>query len=172
MELREQRHDLVAGVAIKSTSGLVGQNQRGPIDDSPRDSDALLLAAGELVRPVAFPMGQADPFQSLVGSAVPLVTSDTAVEERQLDVFQRGRTRQERRQMEDEPDLPVPDVGAPTVEECRRLLSTKEIATGIRSLQQRQEVHQSGFARTRAAADGQKLALAYGQRNIGNRIYE
>ena len=49
VELLKQSHDLVAGGGIEIARGLVGENQRRPIDQARGDRDPLLLAAGKLV---------------------------------------------------------------------------------------------------------------------------
>ena len=60
MQFLEERHDLVAGVAIKSAGRLIGQDQHWLIYERPSDCDALLLASGELAWPMVFAMTQAD----------------------------------------------------------------------------------------------------------------
>ena len=53
VQLVEQREDLVAGAAVEVAGRLVGEQDRRAVDQRPGDGDALLLAAGELVGPVA-----------------------------------------------------------------------------------------------------------------------
>ena len=55
----EQAQDLLAGRAVEVAGRLVGDDQRRVGDDRARDRDALLLAAGELVRIVVHAVGQA-----------------------------------------------------------------------------------------------------------------
>jgi hypothetical protein len=56
----EQAHDLLAGLGVQLPGGLVGQQQPGARRESTGDGHALLLAAGELARPVPGVAGQAD----------------------------------------------------------------------------------------------------------------
>ena len=65
MEFLEQRHDLVAGAAIKGARRLIGQDKRWLIYQRPSDGNALLLATGELIWPMVSAMAQADALQSL-----------------------------------------------------------------------------------------------------------
>ena len=44
-DLFQKRDDARAGQRIQLARGFVGQNERGPFDQRPRDGDALLLAA-------------------------------------------------------------------------------------------------------------------------------
>ena len=48
VEGAEQLHYLSGGLGVKGSGGLVGKDHRGIVDDSPGDSNALLLPAGEL----------------------------------------------------------------------------------------------------------------------------
>ena len=46
------RHDLDAGLRVEIPGRLVGEQNRGVVDERAGDRDALALAAGELVGPV------------------------------------------------------------------------------------------------------------------------
>ena len=61
----EQLHDADAGVRVEVAGGLVGDQDLGPVDERPRDRDALLLAAGELVGHPAPLALQADQLEGL-----------------------------------------------------------------------------------------------------------
>src|SRR3954471_676415 len=52
IHLREQLDHLRSGFRVELTRWVVGQKNPRPIRKSPGDRDALLLAAGELRRPV------------------------------------------------------------------------------------------------------------------------
>src|SRR5688572_8276059 len=43
----EQLHDADGGLRVEVAGGLVADEQLGPVDEGPRDGDALLLTAGE-----------------------------------------------------------------------------------------------------------------------------
>src|ERR1700722_2335130 len=49
MEVVEESHDLVAGLGVQVSGGLVGQDDRGLVDQGAGDGDALALAARELI---------------------------------------------------------------------------------------------------------------------------
>ena len=63
VERLEQRQDLVAGLAVQVTGGLVAQQQRGISDDGARDADALFLSARQLARAMLRAMLQAHQLQ-------------------------------------------------------------------------------------------------------------
>src|SRR3954447_12075774 len=52
VELLEHLEDLLARARIEVAGRLIGEQERGVIDQGPGDRDALLLAAGELRRVV------------------------------------------------------------------------------------------------------------------------
>jgi hypothetical protein len=86
VQVGEQGHDHGLVDRVQIARGLVGQDQRGLVDQRPRDAYALLLAAGELAWQVAHPLPEADPAQRLlrftpIGHAVDVL--------REHDVFQR-----------------------------------------------------------------------------------
>ena len=66
VQLVEQAEDFLARAAVEIAGRLVGQQDRGLVDQRPGDGDALLLAAGKLVGPVAHAIAQADGFQRLL----------------------------------------------------------------------------------------------------------
>ena len=51
---------LLAGAGVEVAGGLVGEDDVGPAGEGAGHGDALLLAAGELARPVVQPVAQAD----------------------------------------------------------------------------------------------------------------
>ena len=59
VELAQERQDLGGPRRVEVAGGLVGQDQGWAVDERPRDRDALLLAAGELARPVVGTLGEA-----------------------------------------------------------------------------------------------------------------
>src|SRR5690606_37396822 len=55
IELREQRQNFRAALAVERASRLVGQNDGGVVHERAGNGHALLLAARELCRPVLAP---------------------------------------------------------------------------------------------------------------------
>ena len=73
--------------------GSSARRMLGSVDQRPGDRDPLALAARQLVGPVVHPVGQADPLQRRRGALPPLAAPDAGVDQRQLDVVQRGGAR-------------------------------------------------------------------------------
>ena len=57
---QEAQH-LGAGARVEVAGRLVGEDDLGSAGERPGDGDPLLLAAGELARPVVQPVAQARP---------------------------------------------------------------------------------------------------------------
>ena len=102
---------LPVGSSARSSDGLA--------DERAGDGDALALAAGELVRPVVHAVREPDRLERRLGAGAPLGPRHAAVDERQLDVRERGRARQELEGLEDEADLAVAEVGERVVRQRR-----------------------------------------------------
>src|SRR5689334_25085973 len=60
VEPLEDLHDLDARAAVEIAGWLIGEQDRRIVEQRARDGDALLLAAGELIRMVASAIGEAD----------------------------------------------------------------------------------------------------------------
>ena len=93
VELLQQRHHLEARRGIERAGGLVGEDELGIVDQRARDGDALLLAAGKLRGMMIRARAKPDLLQLLHRARTTLRRRDAAVEQRQLDVFQRRRAR-------------------------------------------------------------------------------
>src|SRR5262249_39198258 len=74
-----------------------------------RNDDALLLASGELIRPMMAAVGEADPVERSFGSASSFPATSARVNKGQFDIFQRAGPRQKRRDLKDETDILAPD---------------------------------------------------------------
>ncbi len=72
VQLAQQRDDLRAAGAVERAGRLVGEHDRRPRDDRPRDPDALALAAGQLRRQVAGALREPDPLERLARPLAPL----------------------------------------------------------------------------------------------------
>ncbi len=57
-QLAQQGHDVGTGAAVEGAGRLVGEDDAAAIHQRPGDRDALLLAAGQLARPVIEPFLQ------------------------------------------------------------------------------------------------------------------
>ena len=103
----EERDDLEARRGVEVAGRLVGEEQRRAPDERARDRDALLLAARELARQVALAVAEPDLAERGARALALLGRGDAPVDERQLDVLERARPRDQVEALEDEPDLAV-----------------------------------------------------------------
>src|ERR1700722_2318010 len=67
VQLAEQVQEGGAGGGVQVAGRLVGHDQSGPADQGPGDGGALLLAAGQLVRPGPGAGAEADPVDGRLG---------------------------------------------------------------------------------------------------------
>ena len=91
---------------VEVAGRLVGEQHRRPRDDRARDRDALLLSAGQLGRRMVLPSAPARPTRAprarLRGASARWLA---AIEQRQLDVLERGGARQQVEALEDEAEI-------------------------------------------------------------------
>src|SRR5471030_1751208 len=109
LEPLEDVHHLDARAAVEIAGWLVGEENRRVVEQRARDRDALLLAAGQLIRMMISAVGEADCLERGKRAAPPFGRRDfrRTIQERQLDVLHRRRAREQVEALEDEPDLAV-----------------------------------------------------------------
>src|SRR5215468_2532742 len=78
----EDLHHLDRRSRVERTRRLVRKDQRGIVDQCTRKRDALLLAAGKLIRHVSLPIGKTDVRQRRSCAAKTLGRSNTGVQHR------------------------------------------------------------------------------------------
>ena len=81
------------------------------VDERARDRDALLLPARELVGVVLEPLAEADALERRARALRRSRDADAGVDQRQLDVLERARARQQVEALEHEAELAVAHVG-------------------------------------------------------------
>jgi len=167
VKVLEQGQNLVAGPAIQRAGRLVSQDESRIIHHRARNDDALLLASGELIRPVMDAVGEADPVERPFGSASSVSVMSARVNKGQFDIFQRAGPWRKRRDLKDETDILAPDGRADVFVQLYNFSPVQRIFAAVRPLQKAQDIHQGRLSRTRAAADGYKLAALDRERHVG-----
>ena len=94
VQIVEQAHDFIAGFGVEITGGLVGQHDGRGIDQCAGDGHALALSAGKLVGLVVHAGDQVDALEGFLGFLDAFFGRRAVVDERKLNVVQRGRARQ------------------------------------------------------------------------------
>jgi hypothetical protein len=102
---------LLAELQVERPERLVEEQHLRPVDDRPRERDALALPAGELHGLAVAEALEPDDRQRLVGAAAPVRALDAFHPEAVLDVVADGHVREERVVLEDGVHVPV--VGRP-----------------------------------------------------------
>ena len=97
---------VLAELQIERAERLVEQQQRRLEDEAPRDRDALLLAARELVDALRLRAGKSDALQHRVDTARDLRARDTAPREAVADVVADRHHREQREVLEHHVDGP------------------------------------------------------------------
>src|SRR3974390_35629 len=141
VKIFKQVHDFFACLGVKVPGWLVRKNDRGVIHQSAGDSDALALAAGEFVGLVMHPGRQVDALQSKLGLFDTLFRGSAVVDQRQLNVVQRGSARQKIEGLKNETDFLVADVGELVVVQFADQATGQPVAAGGRGIQAADQVH-------------------------------
>ena len=109
--MRQRAEDVVGGMHVEVSRGLVGkQNARG-IGDCTGDCHPLLLAPRQLCRPVIEPLCQPQILEQLDGPGLGFRARETADHLRQQHIFQRRELRQQMVRLVDEADLVAANSG-------------------------------------------------------------
>src|SRR5438034_1229852 len=144
----EHGHDFGAGAAVEIARRLVGQQDRGSIDNRTGDGYALLFAPGKLVRMMVGSARQADQFKRLHRPIASRARAEPAgsVQHRQLNILQRRSASQQMKALKDETDFLVADVGQLIVIKARDVHALQEISSRRRAVETADEVHERGFS--------------------------
>src|SRR5690606_21553683 len=86
---------------------LIGEYQRGIVDQRAGDGHALLLAAGQLARQVLSAMRQPDRLERPHGALLAILDVIVGIEERQRNVTQRRGPLEQVELLKDETELAV-----------------------------------------------------------------
>ena len=160
VQLVEELHDLRRGGRVEVAGGLVGEQDRGLVDQGAGDRHALALAARELVGLVVHAVARAPPSPARAARPLaPLAARHAGVDQRQLDVVQRVGAGQQVEGLEDEADLLVAD--APPARWSSSSWTADAVeAVGARGrrVEAADQVHQRRLAAARRAHDRHVLA--------------
>ena len=105
MQVEKEVDDLVAVHAVEIAGRLISEDQVWPVDDAPRDGDALAFAAGQLVRQMRRACGEADGLKRGFGAALALIAVDASAKGGDLDILIRRQGREQVEVLEHDADL-------------------------------------------------------------------
>jgi len=106
---RQELHDLHRAFAVEIAGRFVGEQHVGTRDQRAGDRDALLLATGEFGRGVVPPVREADGVEARHRRIPTRALFVAAVEQRQFDILQRGRAREQVEPLEHEAEIFPPE---------------------------------------------------------------
>lgn len=141
------------------------------INERASNRDALLLAAGKLRRMMHGTFGEADAFERLLGARHALRRRNSSVQGRQLDVFKRGRAREQVELLKDEADLAIANMSQFDLAQLGHVCAIEEIAAFGRAIQAAENIHQCGLARAGSAHDGDEFAAHDFQRDAAESVH-
>lgn len=127
----------MAGRRVESVDGLVGEDQPQAVDERPGDRNALLLAAGNLIRDELSEAREADAREHLRRPTRALIASDACVEERRRHVVDQRLARQQVVSLEDEADDVVAELGELIAVERAHVAPVQRVAPAGRQVETR-----------------------------------
>ena len=154
----EDGQDLAGRAGVEVAGRLVGQDHRRVGHQRSGDRHPLLLSARQLGGEMVDPVGQAHLGQRGQRPLPALVAAQPGVGQRQLDVAERSRARDQIEALEDEADLAVAQIRQVVLVGAADVESVEAVDAAARRIQAAEDVHQRGLAAARAAHDRHVLA--------------
>ena len=170
MQLAEQAHDVAARRRIEVAGRLVGQQDARLGDERARHRDALPLAAGHLARPVIHALAEPTRSSACLRALDALLALQARVDQRQLDVVQRVRARQQIEGLKHEADFLVAHARELAIVHLRDELAVQPILAVVRRVEAADHVHQRRFAGARRPHDRHVLAALDREIDAAQRI--
>src|SRR5262249_37723195 len=140
------------------------------VHERARDRHALPLAARQLVGAVVHAVRELHALQRALGAPLALRARDAGVHERELDVRERVRARQEVERLEHEADPAVPHARELVVLHARHELAVQPVLAGAGRIETADEVHQRRLPRARRAHDRDVLVAADSDVHAAERV--
>src|ERR1051326_1180263 len=161
VECLKDGHDLFRRARVEISRRLVSEHDCRIRDERACDGDALLLSAGQLRGLIAFASFQSHAMQRVERRFVPLLArpSELAVQQRQLDVLDRRRAREQIEALKNEADLRVANDGALVAIELRDVDSVEQVRSGRRTIEAAEDVHQRRLAGAGRSHDRDEVAF-------------
>ena len=137
-----QGHDLVSGLRVQVAGWLIGQNNRWPIHQRSRNRHSLALAAGKLVGLVMHAGFHAHRGQSFSRPLAPLLGRHARVNQRQFDVVQRSRSRQQIEGLKHKSNFSIANARQLIIIQLADQLSVEPVIAFAGRIQAADQVHQ------------------------------
>ncbi len=171
-QLLEDFHDLLGRRRVEVARRLVGEENRRPVHQRAGDGDALALATREFVGAMRRAIAELDAFERFHRALLPLGGTRAGVHQRELDIVQCRRARQEVERLEDEPDLLVPDARELVVLHRGRELAVEPVLAFVRRVEAADEVHERRLSRAGRPHDRHVFVAANREVNSAQRPHD
>ncbi len=171
VQLAQLCHDLDLGLLVEIGSGLVGEQERGFVDERARDDGAALLAGRDFRRISLDVGGEAELAEEVGRGAIGCLRVAGATEERrQRHVVDDAQGRQQARELEDEADLVVPEARQTIVRERPDIDICHADGAAGGAAQPADHGEQGRLTGARAPDDGGELAARHGEVDVADRV--
>ena len=164
-------HHRLAALAVEGAGGLVGEDHAAAVHQCPGDGHPLLLTAGQLVGPMVEALAQTQIGEQGLGAGLAFIAAHARVDRRQRHVFPGAGGADQVIALEHEAEHFPAQPGQFLVVHGVHVLAGEAIFTVAGPVQAAEQVHQGGFAGTRAAHDGHAFAGFDGQRNAVQHLH-
>ena len=165
VEVEEHIDDGSARFVVEVAGRFVGEKDFRAVDEGAGQSDALLFAAGELVRVVVDAVGQSDAGEVVEGGG--LRAADATQLERHEDIFQGGKRGEELEALKNKTRGGIAQGGQRIFVHVAEVVSVEDDATGGRTVEAGAEPEQGGFATARGADDGAGRTRGEAEGDVG-----
>jgi hypothetical protein len=140
--VREKSEDLVAGLGVQVSGGLVGQDDGGFFHDGPGNGHALLFAPRKLMGESPFLPFQAHRLQGFMGGFMVCFPGQFQGEE---DIFKNSKSGQKVEKLKDETNPPAAQLSPSFFTQGFQILPVNLHPTPIGAVNAGQNVKQGGF---------------------------
>src|SRR4051812_10352769 len=154
-------HDLFGRARVEVAGRLVGEKHGRIGHERARDRHALLLASRKLRRMIVLAPFESDAMERIHRGLVALFArpAEVSVNERELDILDCRRAREQIEALKNEADLRVPDDGALVAIERRDVDAVELVRAVSGTVETPEDVHQRRLAGAGRSHDRQELAL-------------
>jgi len=161
--------DLIGHVVVEVAGGLVGQEERGRLDQRARERDPLRLTLGELVGIGLGAPGEADGFEARERQRRDLAPGRAEHPEHEGDVVEHGPAGEELGVLENDPDGPAQVGDLPSAETDH--VDPRDLDLPVRGhLVPVEEPEESGLAGPAPPAQNGELGLVDSERDVGESL--
>ena len=166
VQFTQDAHDLLAALAVQCAGWLVGKDDFATVNECAGNTDALLLATGELVRPVVFAFTQTQLIQQGCAARASLFGFVTRVNRGDFYVAHGIQIAEQVVALKNKAKIFSAQASQFVGLHCASLLAIDPVTATRGAIQTAEDIHQSGFARAGLADDGDHFPRVYAQIDV------